>query len=1583
MRIACLTLLACSLLACDATAPGEVILALTWNDRPDTAVWLSARVEDQDARILAESPQVEVLPGAPVELLMPRVPNGTGRVVRIAGRDNPDDVLARYGGESEPFDVTPGETLVDVAISLLPVDRPENENAARLCFAGECDATLVLPAQLRQAEIHTTTRNIAAVRVANDPSFTGVAAGRFAMDGEHCETRDQQTRCVIPWDLTRGILAEVDGQYAVHVRFQDTAGFDLRPQSFPVIRDGSPPLLLRTSVSPDVVQPGESASVVLSVSEPIDVARTQLTADGAQVGALSRIAESLEYSAEITATGQASEVRLSATLVDVLGNRAALLAIEQGVRVDADAPRFMTWQVDPLRLDPAADQTLTVRFAVDEENPIPAHPSVRFGGAAFIIEPDGEGWRGTLDVAALDLQGTQAALPVEASWTDRAGNAARVEFGRVEVDYRPPSAQSLTVRPAVAIAGQPMTLEVVADEPLARASLVDPPAGFPVEGTLSPDGRVARWTAVEGEEGVFELTAELVDLVGQRAMVGPVRGARDLTPIALEDAVTLTVERDGQDRTPFARQGAVVAVALALDADDVDAVSATLSGVEMARVAPDRFEFTVAADTAEGPHPILVTATDLAGNSSQWGGSITVDRTPPTANTNRLLWEDRPDFLPEQFIDLVFAPAGAMVTVIIRADEPVEAWVHFDQRESIRAGQPENGVMRVPVAAHPDQRVEAVAIELIDRAGNVTFVETGEIDWDYTPPAPIADLLRVTRAPWGCEASENERRTWITASDALPDGTTVVIVPADAEGRCDVETHLIVENEDAVGALARGVLGDVLYACAIAYDRAGNASPPAFIRRGTWIATLGGEIPGNASSNPHTLVATPWEDPWRIPDRGTPVGPAAARLDAEMAEASGAWAWWRVGGETPPPSTDHLVVDPHRGRLLVITETDDGVLVPASLRLAERGWSSFPARGEAPSARRGAAVIYDRRRDRLLLLGGLDARDVRAWSAESERWSTRGGDICSGGGGVVYDPLRDQFVLHGGYCEEEGAGTTLWDPEREVSESVEGEQPSGRGGHAMAWDPVDGVVLLYGGRAPFTIESLADLWAWDGARWTLWEADAPGGPGRRDGQRMAWDQRGNQLILYGGEVGEDPCLPVWTRTRGAAGVWTAHQPEPPCPAAGPMVWVDALERVVVRDAAGLWTWEGARWQRLTPVFDQRPPAGHSTMAWDPDANRIYLAASQALFALDQSVGVWTSVGALPEPGQIEWSAHHGLILEGQEQRYRHIAADEWAPLDLADGPAVDPTGQLVRQAGFGLLHLSADAGETVIASLADTWSTLTRGDGPRPTAGTAAAWLNPAAQLIAVGLDAPDGAERDPRTWTWTRADGWAPVVGPGPSYRAGARLTFNNERERMMLFGGQETRPGIGGGLIPIFDALWAWDGAGWHVPPRTTPWPTARHSHGFAFDRNNSRLRLLMFGGEGVGGGLNDYWEGAMASGRPALRFDLNLAAAELPPDTIERLQVRAVVGGESPAANLDRGVRMRVWDGEDWVQTASINARIDAPRMLTWAQADIAALLRGSVTAEQTVSVSLTPRGDNNGGRARVALDYIEAQVDYMLP
>jgi hypothetical protein len=191
-------------------------------------------------------------------------------------------------------------------------------------------------------------------------------------------------------------------------------------------------------------------------------------------------------------------------------------------------------------------------------------------------------------------------------------------------------------------------------------------------------------------------------------------------------------------------------------------------------------------------------------------------------------------------------------------------------------------------------------------------------------------------------------------------------------------------------------------------------------------------------------------------------------------------------------------------------------------------WKQLAITGPGPTDHH--AVVYDARRRALLNFGGNDPSGGWAgatWSLDSTGWHVLADSLNSppprAHHAMVYDERRSRVVLFGGLARDRSYlnDTWEWDGIRWIRIDVNA--PPARTRHRMAFDTKRGVVVLYGGaraRPPgqttgFNV--LSDVWEFDGIAWRA--IPAATGPGKRFMHAMTFDDARHETLLFGGSDG--------------------------------------------------------------------------------------------------------------------------------------------------------------------------------------------------------------------------------------------------------------------------------------------------------------------------------------------------------------------------------------------------------------------------------------------------------------------------------
>jgi hypothetical protein len=192
---------------------------------------------------------------------------------------------------------------------------------------------------------------------------------------------------------------------------------------------------------------------------------------------------------------------------------------------------------------------------------------------------------------------------------------------------------------------------------------------------------------------------------------------------------------------------------------------------------------------------------------------------------------------------------------------------------------------------------------------------------------------------------------------------------------------------------------------------------------------------------------------------------------------------------------------------------------------------------------------------------------------------------------MAFDPVRGKMVLFGG--DPADPGTWEWDGQFWTQVSDMGPPP--RREFGMAWDSASKCVMLFGGAvvspggpSPSIPTLLGDTWKWDGENWTQVEDT---GPVARFGLAVASDSSRGRVVLFGG-LRYVQNTPQWLGDTwewdGAA--WTQQNETGPSSRAGHCMAFDTIRALTVLfGGAGLdfinqgdtWEWDGTTWVRVS------------------------------------------------------------------------------------------------------------------------------------------------------------------------------------------------------------------------------------------------------------------------------------------------------------------------------------------------------------------------------------------------------------------
>jgi hypothetical protein len=279
-------------------------------------------------------------------------------------------------------------------------------------------------------------------------------------------------------------------------------------------------------------------------------------------------------------------------------------------------------------------------------------------------------------------------------------------------------------------------------------------------------------------------------------------------------------------------------------------------------------------------------------------------------------------------------------------------------------------------------------------------------------------------------------------------------------------------------------------------------------------------------------------------------------------------------------------------------------------------------------------MVYDQARGKVILFGGCDYRwitrqDTWEWDGSRGVWTDRTAAwwVLPGarrGHGMAYDSARARVVLFGGLDSWEGAALQdTWEWEGTAGRwtaRTPGQSPTGRYGHAVAYDNARAKVVLFGGMDGYHGSLLRDTWEWDGTAGT-WTDRTPAGarPSARLGHSMVYDASRGRVVMFG--CCDQQWRPDTWEWDGGSGTWTDRTPAGSSPvnaSNGAMVYDDSRGKVFLHGGfAGsepqiTWEWDGVTgtWTPVATAGDQPGGRMHHGMAYDTQRRKAVVFGGQ-------------------------------------------------------------------------------------------------------------------------------------------------------------------------------------------------------------------------------------------------------------------------------------------------------------------------------------------------------------------------------------
>jgi hypothetical protein len=282
--------------------------------------------------------------------------------------------------------------------------------------------------------------------------------------------------------------------------------------------------------------------------------------------------------------------------------------------------------------------------------------------------------------------------------------------------------------------------------------------------------------------------------------------------------------------------------------------------------------------------------------------------------------------------------------------------------------------------------------------------------------------------------------------------------------------------------------------------------------------------------------------------------------------------------------------------------------------VAAPGWGWMNRGVPGPSSRTNHAMAYDSAWGMTVLFGGEDPDSAfgDTWEWPGDSWSQPPPPPPAPSPrthhALAYDSARGVSVLFGGFAPYYPyylGDTWEWDGNDWTQVSADG--PSPRHLHAAAYDSARGVTVLFGGTGLGEFwEIYGDTWEWNGNTWARVSTE---GPSPRYEHALAYDSVRGVTVLFGGWDGSAYYGDTWEL--GGNG-WTLVSTDGPCPRRGHGMAYDSARGVTVLFGGDnappgnhsylgdTWEWDGNDW---TQVSTDGPSPRRTTLAYD-SARRV-------------------------------------------------------------------------------------------------------------------------------------------------------------------------------------------------------------------------------------------------------------------------------------------------------------------------------------------------------------------------------------------
>jgi hypothetical protein len=448
--------------------------------------------------------------------------------------------------------------------------------------------------------------------------------------------------------------------------------------------------------------------------------------------------------------------------------------------------------------------------------------------------------------------------------------------------------------------------------------------------------------------------------------------------------------------------------------------------------------------------------------------------------------------------------------------------------------------------------------------------------------------------------------------------------------------------------------------------------------------------------------------------------------------------WRQTSATGPTVNSPALVYDPVRKQMLLLGIDTSAASVMYSYDAAAGSWSQIKPE-KLPTCANDASLTFQTHNNTVLLTGSACAGSSftdEVWEWDGTNWTLVDTPTESdrvSGAALAYDLQRQQAVRQGGtLVADEAVSTTSiyragdWVIFNDVS------SPSPRSLFALATDPVNKVVYLFGGLNEN--DTVSDFWRYQNGQWQLLLGEdgklLEGQPAVCSFPVAAYDTDRQKIVLV---CSQSETFEFDGKTFKSFELKT----KPPNHRWASMVYDQTLKKTVFFGgwdnnvySDQTWTWDGSAWTRVKK--NPAPSRSLATMWWDPTLKKTVLYGGigrlSSLDRLRRYSDMWTFDGtqwtelknvstpgprygaqAVVDPRTGHVILFGGLRVDGIEPNLVQVYADDtwewdgakWTRLETAGTPPARENGGLAYDPSRNQLFLF---GGYVGYYLSDFWT---------------------------------------------------------------------------------------------------------------------------------------------------------------------------------------------------------------------------------------------------------------------------------------